>query len=98
MDEKKVAKPIRAHAIHIDNRERVVITGVEDVDNFNEDEVNFQTDGGYVTLTGADLHITRLNLEEGQLIIEGSVNGIAYSGNSEQAEGSGGGFFSKLFK
>ncbi len=96
MDEKKVAKPIRAHAIHIDNRERVVITGVEDVDNFNEEEVNFQTDSGYVTLTGGDLHITRLNLEEGQLIIEGVVNGIAYSGSAEQSEG--GGFFSKLFK
>ena len=97
MDEKKVNKPIRAHAIHIDNQERVMITGVEDVDNFNEEEVNFQTDSGYVTLTGADLHITRLNLEEGQLIIEGSVNGIAYSGSAEQSE-SGGGFFSRLFK
>lgn len=98
MDEKKMAKPIRAHAIHIENRERVVITGVEDVDNFNEDEVNFQTESGFVTLTGTDLHITRLNLEEGQLIIEGGINGIAYSGNSEQGESNTGGFFSKLFK
>lgn len=98
MDEKKAIKPIKAHAIHIDNRERVMITGVEDVDNFNEEEVNFQTESGYVTLTGTDLHITRLNLEDGQLIIEGSINGVAYSGNAEQNEGSGGGFFSKLFK
>ena len=98
MDEKKVAKPIRSHAIHIDNREKVIITGVEDVDNFNEEEVNFQTESGYVTLTGVDLHITRLNLEEGQLIIEGSINGVAYSGNGEQGEGSSGGFFSRLFK
>jgi sporulation protein YabP len=97
MEDKKILKPqIRAHAIHIDNRERVMITGVEDVDNFNEEEVNFQTESGYVTLTGNNLHITRLNVDEGQLIIEGTVNGIAYSGISEQGEG--GGFFSRLFK
>jgi sporulation protein YabP len=95
-DRKAVAKPIKAHTVHIENRERASISGVEDVDNFNEDEVNFQTDSGYVTLTGSDLHITRLNLEEGQLIIEGVINGIAYSGNTEQNEG--GGFFSRLFK
>jgi sporulation protein YabP len=96
MDDKKIAKPIKAHAIHIENRERAVVSGVEDVDNFNEEEVNFQTESGYVTLTGNDLHITRLNLEEGQLIIEGIINGVAYSGSAEQNEG--GGFFSKLFK
>ena len=97
MEEKRIVKPqIHAHAIHIENRERIVVTGVEDVDNFNEEEVNFQTESGYVTLTGNDLHITRLNLEEGQLIIEGVINGVAYSGLHEQGEG--GGFFSKLFK
>jgi sporulation protein YabP len=96
MDDKKIVKPAGGHAIHIDNRERVMITGVEDVDSFNEEEVNFQTESGYVTLTGNDLHITRLNLDEGQLIIEGVINGIAYTGSSVQSEG--GGFFSKLFK
>lgn len=96
LEDKKLMKPIRAHAIHIDNRERAAISGVEDVDSFNEEEVNFQTEGGYVTLTGRDLHITRLNLEDGQLIIEGSINGVAYTGAPEQNEG--GGFFSRLFK
>lgn len=97
MEDKKIAaKPMKAHAIHIDNRERVMISGVEDVDNFNEDEVNFQTESGYVTLTGTDLHITRLNLDDGQLIIEGNINGVAYTGAPEQNEG--GGFFSRLFK
>ncbi len=97
MEEKRPAKVIKAHTVHMENRERAVITGVADVDNFNEDEVNFDTDSGYVTLTGNDLHIARLNLEDGQLIIEGIINGIAYSSGSEQ-EHSGGGFFSRLFR
>lgn len=99
MDEKKaVAKPIRAHTVHMENRERVVVTGVEDLDNFNEDEVNFETDSGYVTITGVDLHMARLNLEDGQLIIEGVINGIAYSSDAGTEHSGGGGFFSKLFK
>lgn len=98
MEDKRVPlKPIKAHAIHIDNRERVQVTGVGDVDNFNEDEVNFQTEAGFVTLTGRDLHITRLNLEDGQLTIEGSINGVAYT-SAPEGEREGGGFFSKLFK
>lgn len=97
MDDRKAAKPLKTHAIHIDNRERVTITGVEDVDNFNEEEVNFQAECGYVTLTGSDLHITRLSLDDGQLVIEGVINGVAYSGSTEQAE-RGSGFFSRLFK
>lgn len=96
MEERKIVKAIKAHAIHIDNRQRAMVSGVEDVDNFNEEEVNFQTENGYVTLTGSDLHIVRLNLDEGQLIIEGTINGVAYSGVREQSEG--GGFFSRLFK
>ena len=96
MEEKK-AKPVKTHTVHMENRERVVVTGVEDVDNFNEEEVNFDTDSGYVTLTGSDLHISRLNLDEGQMVIEGVINGIAYSGSDEQPK-NGGGFFSKLFK
>ena len=98
MEDKRVApRPIKAHSLHLENRSRVVVTGVEDVDNFNEEEINFQTECGYVTLTGADLHINRFSMEEGQLVIEGTINGVAYSASEEANEHSSG-FFSKLFK
>ena len=46
MDDKKPMR-VRQHTIMIDNRERVVITGVQDVDSFNEVEVVLMTDVAY---------------------------------------------------
>ena len=95
MEEKRMTKAGKGHALHVENRERVVATGVEEVDSFNDVEINFVTDFGYVTVTVNDLHINRLNLEDGQLIVEGEINGIAYSGEGENQQS---GFFSRIFK
>ena len=66
--ENHLAQRTRNHSIKIDAREKTLVTGVEDVDNFNESEINIITTAGYLTITGNDLHITRLNLDEGQLM------------------------------
>ncbi len=95
MEDRKLMKSTKAHTLHMENRERVIATGVEDVDSFNDVEINFQTECGYITLTGNDLHISRLNLEDGQLIVEGEINGVAYSGETEERQA---GLFSRLFK
>jgi sporulation protein YabP len=89
-----LAQRTRTHSIKVDGREKTVITGVEDVDNFNESEINIITTAGYLTLIGSDLHITRLNLDEGQLMIEGYVGGVNYSDNEPKSEG----FFGRMFK
>lgn len=92
--ENNLSQRTRLHSIKIDSREKTVITGVDDVDNFNENEINIITTAGYLTLTGNDLHITRLNLDEGQLIIEGYIAGVHYSENEMKNEG----FFGRMFK
>ena len=95
LDDKKLVRG-RSHSILMENRERVTITGVQDVDSFDEASVLLVTDLGYITLHGLDLHINKLNLEEGQLIVEGEIVGIEYSNHEGTAKS--GGFFSKLFK
>ncbi len=96
LDEKKLVRS-RSHSVLMENRERVTITGVEDVDSFDESAVLLVTSLGYITLHGVDLHINKLNLDEGQLIVEGEITGLEYS-DSEGPKGKGGGFFGKLFK
>ena len=96
LDDKKLVRG-RSHSILMENREKVSITGVEDVDSFDEATVLLVTDLGYITLHGMDLHISKLNLEEGQLIVEGEITGVEYS-DHEGMGGKGGGFFKKLFK
>lgn len=95
LDDKKAAR-VRGHSILMDNREKVTITGVEDVDSFDEISVVLVTDMGYITLHGADLRITKLNLEEGQLIIEGEMIALQYSDHGHAKGGTG--FLGKLFR
>lgn len=96
LDDKKMVRG-RSHSILMENREKVTITGVQDVDSFDEASVLLVTDLGYITLHGIDLHISKLNLEDGQLIVEGDITGMEYSDN-EGLRGKGGSFFGKLFK
>lgn len=96
LDDKKLVRG-RSHSILMENRERVTITGVQDVDSFDEASVLLVTDLGYIVLHGIDLHINKLNLEDGQLIVEGEIIGIEYS-DHDGIGGKSGGFFKKLFR
>lgn len=85
---------LRSHSIHIENRELVSITGVKDVGSFNESEVILLTDGGGLTVEGSDLHITKLDLDDGQIIIEGQLSALEYD-DMQPVKGS---LFSRMFR
>ena len=55
-----------------------------------------ETECGFLTITGQNLHIKNLNLEQGLVAIEGTVNTTAYldAGVQEKSKG----FLGKLFK
>ena len=91
----KMEENAREHKVTIDNRARITVTAVEDVESFDEEKVIIITDMGTMTVTGTDFKISRLNVEDGQLIIEGEIDEIQYS---ERAVSDGGGFFSRLFR
>jgi len=93
---KQQPAPKAAHKVVIDARRKIVITGVEDVDSFNENEVIMLTNHGFITVLGEDLHINKLNLDDGQLVVEGTIQGLDYADHEEQR--SKGGVFSKVFR
>lgn len=89
---------MRAHAIFVENRERVSITGVHDVESFNDEEVILTTEQGLLRVLGSNMHICRLNLEEGQLVVEGYVGLMEYEDQPQPDAKKGGGFFSRLLR
>ena len=92
--EKKTGMP---HNLILEDRKKLVVSGVEDVDSFNENEVIFLTSMGMITVLGEDLHIARLDLDAGQLVIDGTIQAVDYSDHAElRAEKSG--FLGKLFR
>ncbi len=66
------------HVLSIDKRKRAVIGGVMDVSSFHESEVVLKIDSGEMVLTGQNLHISKLLLEDGQLHVEGQIDGVQY--------------------
>lgn len=66
------------HTVQIDRRRHTVITGVTDVCSFHETEVVLKLDSCLMILTGQELHVSKLLLEEGKLLVDGHVDGISY--------------------
>lgn len=96
--EEQIERPMNKspHKIVIDSRTKVVITAVEDMDSFNENEVILLSNHGFITITGEDLHISKLNLDDGQLVVEGKIQSIDYADHEEERAKHG--VFSKMFK
>ena len=61
--------------------------------SFDEDQVLLETVRGMLVVRGQGLHVERLQLEAGELIVEGEVGCLEYD-DSVQPRG---GFFSRLF-
>ncbi|MHB1314024.1 MAG: YabP/YqfC family sporulation protein [Christensenellales bacterium] len=85
--------PVRDHVLTMENRRKAMVSGVKDVDSFNEQEIVFVIDNGLVILGGRDLHISKLNLDDGQLVIEGVILGVEYHEETQKS-----GWFSKFLK
>ena len=72
------------HTMRIADRKRVSITGVEDVDCFNEQIVVLRTPLGMLTIAGAALNIAHLNLEEARVEIDGEFDSMEYTGGRKK--------------
>ena len=86
----------REHKVVIDGRRKLTVSSVDDIESFDEEKVVILCSMGTMTVTGADFRINKLNVDDGQLIIEGEIDEVQYSDRA--SEDKGGGFFGKLFR
>ena len=84
----------REHTVRLVDRKRLSLTGVEDVDCFNEQIVVLRTPLGTLTVAGAGLNISQLTLEDGRVEIDGEVDALEYSGGKKKS----GGLLGRLFR
>ncbi len=92
LTEEKKLVPI-PHQLMLEDRQRLTVSGVSDVDSFDDTAIVVYTDMGELTIKGEGLHISRLNVETGDLKVEGSVQALTYAEPAVR-----GGFFGRLFK
>ena len=80
MDEKTT------QSLVLENKELLNVTGVQGVDNFNDESVVLITTKGKLTIKGEKLNISKLNVEEGKLMVKGVINSLIYSEYEGQRE------------
>lgn len=95
VEDKKTMKP-KVQNLILESRERLSITGVIDVESFNDECIIVDTELGVLAIRGEDLHISKLNLDSSELNVEGDIISLEYS-DTEGSRGKGG-FFGRLFK
>ncbi len=82
------------HNLSLEGRRRLLVTGVLDVESFNELEVVIGTTGGTLHIHGEGLHMEKLSVDSGDVTVTGSVDAMEY----EDTEPRGEGFLARLFR
>lgn len=89
-------KPDLPHNVIMEGREKLSVSGVEDVESFDEETIVLYTTKGMLIVKGMELHIEKLSLDGGDLSVEGTIDSLRYE--EETRSGGGGGLISRLFK
>lgn len=87
--EKAVVVP---HQLILQDRRRLELSGVTEVDNFDDTSVNCRTSLGRLSISGSGLHLQRLDIDGTALSIEGRIDEIQYSDVGK------GGLFGRLLR
>lgn len=88
----------KIHQMQIVEREKGTITGVVDVRSFDTGEILMETTRGMLTIRGKELHVARLQLETGEVDIEGTVESLVYTLGGEYKKHMRGSLIKRLWQ
>ena len=70
--------PELPHRVVLEDRSRLTVSGVEDVERFDEGCIVMSTCEGTLIVTGQGLHIGKLSLDGGELHVDGRIEALTY--------------------
>ena len=91
--EEKEKLPIKPHNVIMEDRARLSVSGVLDVESFDDRQIIAKTSKGNLIIRGSELHIDKLSLDTGELVVTGLVTDLGY-----EETASGGNLWPRLFK
>lgn len=83
------------HNIIMENRKSVSVSGVTDVDNFDEKTILIYTQMGELVISGKNLHVNSMSVETGEMTIDGDIYSLVYGDRDKRSPVS---FLGKLFR
>ena len=84
----------KSQNINMEDRKKMQVTGVENVESFNDNTIILKTINGGMIIKGEGLNINNLNVEDGNVKIQGKINGVNYTSKDVYSKG----ILEKLFK
>lgn len=82
--------------LNLESRRKLSLTGVAEVINFNDKQITLNTNFGVLNIKGEDLKMTKLDVQNGDIVIIGKINSFVYSGGEARQDNES--ILSKLFK
>ncbi len=95
MNDGRADKSRAEHNITVGARERLSVSGIREIVSFDESGVSVRTSCGDLAIDGEGIHISVLNIEKGELELQGKINGINYT---DLGDGEHRSFLSRIFK
>lgn len=92
--EEKYKLPELPHSLKMEGRAYLSVSGVTEVESFDDLSVVAVTTQGLLVIRGQGLHIDRLSLDVGELSVSGTVDSLQY----EETVKEKGGFFARLLR
>lgn len=71
-------RSVGEHSLELTGRESLRVTGVEDVERFDESCIVMATCAGTLVVSGEELHIGKLSLDGGELQVDGHIDAVTY--------------------
>ena len=84
------------HGLNLTDRKNLIIYGVKKIENFDNEEFIMETNMGMLTVKGNNLELVKLDTQQGNISIKGTVDSLEYSKDKKNKDQQG--FISRLFK
>lgn len=80
----------------LEDRKRLSISGVNDVDTFDEQRVLLHTQLGLLEIRGEGMHIDLLDVESGEITMNGLIHALMYQ--ADETHKASRSFWKRLFR
>ena len=95
MSEIQNKEQVFKHNLNLEARKHLNLTGVKDVESFDENAIIAALNNCDVIIKGSNLQINNLNIDNGNLSVDGTIDSISYVENMQTKSS---GLLNKLFK
>ncbi|EJP6473069.1 sporulation protein YabP [Clostridium sporogenes] len=96
MEKKEFKNDDKISNLNLENRKKLILSGVNEVISFNEEQIMLKTTLGDLDIKGSNLKMNKLDVQNGDVIIVGTINSCIYLNNESKTKRSN--IFSKLFR